>query len=230
MSSRFSPDGMYYWDGATWVSTLSPDGRYRWNGSSWVPNSYLATTYTPPQPARREPTSWTRPLQYAVAAWYALTALLALSFPFWMTGMMAQIVNASIRRQQQLNPNATPPPPGFYDALNSMMTTMLWVGVVFAFAIAIVMIAGALNRWTWTFYVVLVLLGLSVVSGPIDLIQFSSGYYQSTYGYTPPTWLYLIGIVSWFPAAALFALMLIAVVKRGPWGMVKVSAGGSPAA
>ena len=30
-------DGMHYWDGRAWVSTLSPDGRYRWDGRSWMP-------------------------------------------------------------------------------------------------------------------------------------------------------------------------------------------------
>ena len=35
MSLRMSPDGMYYWDGQAWVSTLSHDGRSRWNGQAW---------------------------------------------------------------------------------------------------------------------------------------------------------------------------------------------------
>jgi len=63
---------MYYWDGQRWVSTLSPDGRHRWNGSAWEPLAVPA--YVPAyQPARppRQPTSWTRPLQIAVIAWYA---------------------------------------------------------------------------------------------------------------------------------------------------------------
>ncbi len=37
MSARFSPDGLYYWDGQQSLSTISPDGRFRWNGSAWVP-------------------------------------------------------------------------------------------------------------------------------------------------------------------------------------------------
>ncbi|HEV2216863.1 MAG TPA: hypothetical protein VGV88_04725 [Candidatus Dormibacteraeota bacterium] len=33
---QFSPDGRWFWDGATWQPALSPDGRWRWNGYSWV--------------------------------------------------------------------------------------------------------------------------------------------------------------------------------------------------
>ena len=34
---RFSPDGLWWWDGAQWRSALSPDGLWRWDGRSWVP-------------------------------------------------------------------------------------------------------------------------------------------------------------------------------------------------
>lgn len=222
---------MYYWDGAAWVTTLSPDGRYRWNGSTWVPVSYIvATPYATPAPTVRQPTSWTRPLQYAVAAWYAISSLVSLSVPFWMSGQMTQIMHAAIQRQQAQNPYATPPPPGFYDAMNSMMTGVLWFAAIFAFALAVLVVAGALMRWTWLYYLVLVFLGLGVVSGPINLLNFFSGGYSSAYGYTPPTWLYAVGVVSWFPSTALFVAMLIALVKRGPWAMVNVPAAGSPAA
>jgi hypothetical protein len=33
---QVSPDGQWFWDGQTWLSTLSPDGRWRWNGTNWV--------------------------------------------------------------------------------------------------------------------------------------------------------------------------------------------------
>ena len=33
---QFSPDGRWFWDGATWQPALSPDGRWRWNGYSWA--------------------------------------------------------------------------------------------------------------------------------------------------------------------------------------------------
>jgi len=231
MSVRFSPDGMYYWNGASWVSTMSPDGRYRWDGSQWVPVAWTpSAVYSAPQPAPRRPTSWTRPLQLAVAGWYTISALVALTVPFWMGGQMNQIMRGAIARQQQQNPDLTPPPPSFYDAMSSMMTGVLWFAAIVAFAIALVVIIGALQRWTWLFYAVLVLLGLGLVSGPADLVNLAMGPSSTTYGYTAPTWLYVLGIVSWFPSTALFVVMLIALIKRGPWGMVRVNSEGSPAA
>jgi hypothetical protein len=37
VTTRFSPDGHWYWDGQRWLTTLSPDARWRWNGYRWVP-------------------------------------------------------------------------------------------------------------------------------------------------------------------------------------------------
>src|SRR5579864_8902312 len=86
MSMKMSPDGMYYWDGQQWLSTLSLDGRFRWNGEAWVPTGQASAPTPQQQPASRQPTSWTRPLQRTVAAWYGLSGLYALSLPFWMSG------------------------------------------------------------------------------------------------------------------------------------------------
>ena len=69
-------DGLYYWDGQKWVSTLSPDGRFRWNGTAWVPVAGIpAPGYAQYQLPRsvRVPTSWTQPMQIAVVAWYVLS-------------------------------------------------------------------------------------------------------------------------------------------------------------
>jgi hypothetical protein len=37
----FSPDGLWWWDGAQWRSALSPDRRWRWDGRAWVPAGVL---------------------------------------------------------------------------------------------------------------------------------------------------------------------------------------------
>jgi len=34
---RFSPDGFWWWDGASWRPAYSQDRLWRWNGQSWVP-------------------------------------------------------------------------------------------------------------------------------------------------------------------------------------------------
>src|SRR6478609_1111108 len=36
-ASRFSPDGLWWFDGSAWRPTTSPDGHWRWNGQAWVP-------------------------------------------------------------------------------------------------------------------------------------------------------------------------------------------------
>ena len=37
MAGELSPDRLYYWDGARWLSAVSPDGAWRWDGSAWRP-------------------------------------------------------------------------------------------------------------------------------------------------------------------------------------------------
>jgi hypothetical protein len=217
-----SPDGLYYWDGTNWVSTLSHDGRTRWNGTAWVPVSGAPawSGYAPQQ--ARVPTSWTKPLQYVVAGWYVLSGIYALSLPFWMSGPISQVMNQSIQRQQALNPSATPLPAGFADTMASFTTGILWIAAVFGAAVCAVAVIGALSRWTWLYYVVLVLLGLSVISIPLNLINAASGSaISSVSGFSMPTSIYWIGIVFSVPAVALFAWMLIALVQRGPWAMTR---------
>lgn len=226
MSSRISQDGMYYWDGAQWVSTLSPDGRFRWNGTAWQPFTpmyYPGAPYAAPRVVRT-PTSWTKPLQYAVAGWYLLSALYTLSIPFWMSGMMSTIMTQSFERQATLNPNVSPPPAELVQSMASLMNVVLWISALFGIAISALFIVAALKRWTWAYYVVLVLLGLGVLSGPLNLVNiFDSRAYSSAVGYTFPTSFYVASLVAWIPGTALFVFMLVALVRRGPWGMVRAS-------
>ena len=226
MSAQISPDGMFYWDGQQWVSTLSPDGRSRWNGMAWVPTGHAfgPPTYQATGRALREPTSWTRPLQLAVAGWYVLEGLYALSLPFWMGSPMSQAMNQSIQRQQELYPTVSPPPVEFTNVMTSMVGGILWVSALFGLVIAIVVVVGALQRWTWMYYVVLVLLGFGAISLPVDVVDALGGSAVSAAsGFSLPAWTYWLGLASAIPSTALFVWMLVAQVKRGPWAMRKVS-------
>ncbi|MGH7762850.1 MAG: hypothetical protein ACREOM_00335 [Candidatus Dormibacteraceae bacterium] len=230
MSMKISPDGMYYWDGQAWLSTLSRDGHFRWNGETWLPTRQgpSATSYQGALPAARQPTSWTRPLQLAVAVWYGLSLIYSLSLPFWMAGpmtnLMNQSINQSIQRQQQLNPAVSPPPPGFTEAMTSMIGGMAWVAAIFGAAICLVVIIGALNRWTWLYYVVLVLLGLGAISLPFNLVTAVTGSALSAAsGFSLPAWVSWLGVATSIPGTALFVWMLVALVRRGPWGMSRVA-------
>ena len=219
---KLSDDGLFYWDGRQWVSTLSPDGRFRWNGSAWVPVAAMAppAPYYQPPPVARVPTPWTKPMQYAVAAWYLVSGLFALSLPLWMSGRMSDIMNQAIQRQNSLNPDVSPPPPEFVSAMTSMISGILWVSALVGFAISAVVIIGALKRWTWMFYVVLVLFGLGALGLPYNIVILVSGRSTLSGFNTPPgfTWLSIgFGILG----VALFVWMLIAVIRYGPWAMAK---------
>lgn len=225
MSTRISPDGMYYWDGQTWVSTLSSDGRHRWDGTAWVPmpgQPYITGSGQPPG-GLRQPTSWTRPLQYSVAGWYVWSVVYSLTVPFWMGGMMNQLVNQSVANQQRLNPDASLPP-GFAETMQNAMTVGLWIAVAILVAIYVVPFIGALRMWTWVYYTVLVLLGLGALLLPLDLFDAALGpAFGSTSSFTVPTSFYIFGFVTGLPGAALFVWMLVALVTRGPWAMKRVS-------
>lgn len=222
---KVSADGLYYWDGSRWISTLSPDGRWRWNGVAWVPLSSMVAPprqyYAQPLPTRRVPTAWTRPMQYVVAAWYGISALYALSIPFWMSGTMSQIINQSIQQSSTQNPDVSPPPADVVASITSMFTAVLWVGALIGVVIAAVVIIGALKRWTWMFYVVLVLLGLGAVSLPFGLIRAIAGSASVGLSYSLPSWVSWLGVAFSVPGAALFVWMLIAAIHFGPWAMTK---------
>jgi hypothetical protein len=219
---RLSDDGLFYWDGRQWVSTLSPDGRFRWNGSAWVPVGAMAPAapYYQPPATPRVPTPWTKPMQYAVAAWYVVSGLFALSAPLWMSGPITDMMNRAIQRQTSLNPDVSPPPPEFVSTMTAMMSGTLWVSALVGVAISTVVIIGALKRWTWMFYVVLVLLGLGVLGLPYNIVTVVRGSSILSTFSMPPGFIWL-SIGSGIVGTALFVWMLIAVIRYGPWAMAK---------
>jgi hypothetical protein len=159
-----------------------------------------------------------------VAGWYALSALYTLTTPFWLSGPMTQAINQSIQRQQQLQPTTSQTPPGFLDAMNSVMAVALWVSAVIGVAVCVIVIVGALKRWTWMYYVVLVFLGFSTISLPLNFINVFAGPAMSAaQGFSLPSWTYWLSVVVSIPAAAIFVWMLVALIKRGPWAMTRVT-------
>ncbi|HYM66673.1 MAG TPA: hypothetical protein VEW68_05235 [Patescibacteria group bacterium] len=235
MSARLSPDGMYYWDGERWLTTISPDGRFRWDGSAWrAVSSEAPTVFRPARTPSRIPTSWTRPLQLGVAGWYALSSIYSILVPLWMQGpltqAMSQSMHQSLQQQIQQDPSATPLPPGFEasmtNTMDAVVTIGLWAGAAIAIAIAAVVIIGAARRWTWLYIVVLVLLGLGVIALPANIINLATGGSISAapgYGFKLPSWVLWTGTAFSLPGLVLFVFMLIALLKRGPWGMVRAN-------
>ena len=216
---------MYYWDGVRWTPTLSPDGRFRWNGTAWepVPNAAYTPAYYGAPPKQREPTSWTRPLQIVIAGWFVVRGLYELTLPFWVGPVMSQAMQASLQRQQANYPPGATPPPGMAEMMNTVMVGSLWFGVALSIALSVVAIAGAVRRWTWAYYAVLVLLGLGLVgfaTNVIDLV--TGGAITTAQPIAVPGWTRVFSIVLSTLDTALFVVMLVAVIRRGPWGMRRV--------
>lgn len=225
---RLSADGLYYWDGKRWVTTLSPDGRSRWDGSRWVPLppaiAPAAPMYRPvpmqyaaPRPPR-VPTSWTKPLQYTVAGAFALYALYTLSVPLWLTGAMNDYARRIALQQAAQAPEIYPNPEQYANTMVTIVNVAVWIGVVVAAAIAAVVIVGALKRWTWMFYVVLALFALTVIGLPFSIANVA-GLTPSFGQVQPPEAANWASIVFGVVAIGLGAWILIALITRGPWGM-----------
>jgi len=223
---RLSADGLFYWDGKQWASALSPDGRHRWDGSSWVP---IATSYAPPQQAfmpmplgappekpARVATSWTRPLQIALATVYALQGLYAISAPFWLGGALDQSMRQVALQQAQQSPGLYPNPNQYADSMSTFGTVILAVIVLVGLAIVVAVLVGTWRRWTWMYYVVLVLLAFQIVGLP-DQVAGAAGMFRDQTTVQLPAAAFGIGIVSGLLATALFAWMLVALLRRGPW-------------
>ena len=216
---------MYYWDGVRWTPTLSPDGRFRWNGTAWepVPNAAYAPAYYGAPPKQREPTSWTQPLQIVIAGWFVVRGLYELTLPFWMGPVMSQAMQVSLQRQQANYPPGAGPPPGMAEMMNTVMVGSLWFGVALSIALSVVAIAGAVRRWTWAYYAVLVLLGLGLVgfaTNVVDLV--TGGAITTAQPIAVPGWTRVFSIVFSTLDTALFGVMVVAVIRRGPWGMRRV--------
>lgn len=220
-----SPDGMYYWDGQRWVSTLSPDGRFRWNGAAWeaVPPSALAPGFYQAPRTVREPTSWTQPLQAAVIVRYVAVAIYGALSPLWLGQYMSQVMQQSIQRQQQNYPPGEAPPPAFIDMMTSIMNTTLWFSVAIGLLIAVVAVVATIRRWTWAYYVILILVGFTLFSTVINSINLVSGGALTATQPQPPEVARIAAYVFGVVDTVLFVWMLVALVKRGPWAMRRIN-------
>jgi hypothetical protein len=80
---RFSPDGFWWWDGASWRPAYSQDRLWRWTGVSWVPAAG-------PQPSRG--VSGTA-LGLGIGAFVLVVVLVAVIAGFVLYTMGSQIAN-----------------------------------------------------------------------------------------------------------------------------------------
>ena len=204
------------------MTTLSNDGRSRWNGVAWEPVGAPAPPgfYAQSRSGPRVPTGWTKPLQYSVVAYYVAYAIWAVAGPFLLAGPVSDYMNQAMQQSTALNPGVAPPPAEVLATINSVITVALGIGAALGVAISAVAIIGALRRWTWVFYGVLVLLGLTTVSFPFTLI--SAFTTSSISPLKLPVAITAISVALAIPAVALFVWMAVAAFRRGPWGMTRV--------
>lgn len=229
-ATRISPDGLFYWNGAAWVPTLSADGRHRWNGTEWAAIAAGAAAqpgYGSSHASARVATSWTRPMQYAVAGWYLVQAFWVASLPFWYISTMTRFADEMNRRNQQLNPGIPNPPPD--PMLNTQMTALFYFAIIVGLVIAVAAIVLAVTRRTWAFYAILVVLGLEaiwLVLGTLGSLAISVAVTAAGgLSVGPPAWMVWVQLGLGIVSAALVAWMLVAMFQRGPWAMTKGTAG-----
>jgi hypothetical protein len=181
--------------------------------------------YAQPRSGPRVPTGWTKPLQYSVVALFLANAIWSVAQPFLLAVPISDYVNQVIQQNAALNPNTTPPPADAISTIHGIITVALAVGAAVGVAIAAVLIIGALRRWIWVFYAVLILLGLQTLSLPFTLISaFTTSAFTSA-AYTPlrlPVAITAASVALSIPGVALFAWMLVAAFRRGPWAMTRV--------
>ena len=176
---------------------ISADGQFRWDGEQWVP---LAPGY-------REPTPWTRRMQLAAAALFALTAIYSVTSAFLF------INHDSLMRSIK----AQGLPAG------SDIETAVSIGIAFAYGFVIffallevVAAIGSYLGWRWMFWAAMVLFGVGGIGAFTNLSTVRNPDTSPV-----PIAGVLIGEVFSLLSLAMFIWMLVGVIKYGPWAMKK---------
>jgi hypothetical protein len=205
---------------------LSPDGLYLWNGREWVPNVAPA----PPR-FRKEPTPWTRPLQLAVIGLTLVGDLnLAALLPFlidYVRRSVQQSVDVAISSQPGTAENADQVREQVRQFSDQAVVFMVLVMAVFATAWLILILIGTWKRWTWLFWVLMVVSGLAVLGLPQEVLQlFRIGTPTSP---NQPVFLLplpnaIFGTLLALAQLGLFVWMVVAYRRYGPWACRKVPA------
>ena len=220
---RFSSDGFWYWDGASWVSALSPDHRFRWNGRKWVtiqtpfiPSEDMVVVEAPAAAVsgRRVPTTWTTPLQRGVASYFGLTAVLSFVLAFLLSSQASQFFNQGVSQQSPLGEV------DFAHRLTLFFSLVFVGGALLGTTTCVVGIVAALKRWVWAFYVIMVFTALDAIYLPFSLIGLVSSAAQSPAGIgTPGLITYLVQILYGAVSTAVLVWMWLALKSYGPWAM-----------
>jgi hypothetical protein len=184
---------------STPVGQVSRDGQFRWDGTQWVPIP----------PGTREATAWTRPMQLATAAFFAVQALFALvtSVIYINRDSMLRVINAQ----------------GRSIPANANIDTVVGLALFFAFAaviaiagVELVAAVGSYFGWRWMFWAALVLFALGGLGALTNL-----GYFSRPATTPVPLWGVSISEALSIVSLGLFVWLLIGLIRFGPWAMKK---------
>src|SRR5712692_5404961 len=179
----------------TAVGQVSADGQFRWDGLQWVPIPRGA----------REPTPWTRPMQLAAAALLTVEALITIA-------SVAIFYNQDAVRKT-LEAAGSQIPQGTTE--DQIITFTIVGAIALAAFLGLLELFGALGavlRWRWIFWYVLVLMGLGSLSALFGL----AGLFRPNTS-PIPIGVQIIEEVLAFGAVAMFVWMLIGLIRYGPW-------------
>ncbi len=180
---------------------VSPDGQFMWDGATWRP----ITGY------RWEPTEWTRPMQAAVGAFFLINGIWTALVPF---AFAAAIRENTIRQVQRQNPSLTPDQSS--QAIDIGLAFVEGFAVFLAVLFVLIGVFSLLRRWSWLFYVDLVILGLGifgVLSGITSIANPSAA--------AVPAFAAFIGLALSLVGLGLAVWMLVARIQRGVWAARK---------
>ncbi|HEV2141649.1 MAG TPA: hypothetical protein VGT01_10670 [Candidatus Dormibacteraeota bacterium] len=187
------------------IGQVSADGQFRWDGIQWVP---IPRT-------EREPTPWTRPMQLAAAGLLTVEAIVSV-------GVIAIYYNHDAVKKT-LDAAGTQIPQGVTE--DQMIGFTIAGAVGFAVVLGLIELFGALGallRWRWIFWYVLVLMALGCLASIFGL----AGLFRpSSLASSPvPIAGSIAEEVVAVAAIPMFVWMLIGVVRFGPWAMKRPGA------
>jgi hypothetical protein len=160
---------------------------------------------------RREPTSWTRPMQRAAAAYLVVGVA-------WTLLTTVLFVNvATVERMTRVtNPSV---PPDQVEASASFSVGLGWAVTVAVSVLMLVLALGSVRGWRWTFWAVLVWLALTSVGVITNSVALAS----PTSVVEPPAAI-VVGLLLSAAGLALLVWFIVAAARYGPWAVRRAAA------
>ena len=184
------------------VGQVSADWQFRWDGAQWVPIPK----------GEREPTPWTRPMQLAAAAVFAVEAV-------WSVIATVVFVNHdSMLRALQAQGTQFPSGTDIDTVVNVAIGLAIAVAIVVA-VFQLVAAAGSYLGWRWMFWVALALFGLAGLSALGNISTFAKPSI-SPFPIAAVTVSTLVEVA----CLAMFVWLVVGAVRYGPWAMKKPGA------